>query len=111
MAKMSPTQLTLRKLKNEGYTTVQVVEHWIPSFGNRAFGNRRDLFGCWDVLAVKDGHTVAIQVTSKSNISARVKKISDNEHISNLRLANWTLLVHGWWKDGHRWECKEINVS
>ena len=112
MAGMSPTQLTIRKLKSEGFETVQVVEVWIPSFGNRAFGNRRDLFGAWDILAVKDGETTAIQVTSKSNISARVKKISENEHVGNLRDANWKLLVHGWFKNkSNRWECKEIDVS
>jgi hypothetical protein len=113
MAGMSPTQLSLRKLKSEGYETVQVVEVWIPSFGNRAFGNRRDLFGCWDILAVKDGETVAIQVTSKSNMSARIKKIADIEpHTKNLREANWTLLVHGWFKNkSNRWEVKEVDVS
>ena len=104
---MSPTQLSLRKLKSEGYKTVQVVEVWIP-FSR----TRRDLFGAWDILAVKDGETIAIQVTSKSNISARVKKISENEHVNNLRDANWKLLVHGWFKNkSNRWECKEIDVS
>lgn len=110
MAGMSPTQLTLRKLKGEGYETIQVVEVWVP-FGK--FGNRRDLFGCWDILAVKDGETVAVQVTSKSNMSARIKKIGDHEpHTSNLRDANWKLLVHGWFKNkSNRWEVKEVDVS
>jgi len=112
MAKTSPTQLSLKKLKSEGYETVQVVEVWIPAFG-RGFGNRRDLFGCWDILAVKDGQTVAVQVTSKSNMSARIKKIADHEpHTSNLRKANWTLLVHGWFKNkSNRWEVREVDVS
>lgn len=112
MAKTSPTQLSLKKLKSEGYETVQVVEVWIPAFG-RGFGNRRDLFGCWDILAVKDGQTVAVQVTSKSNMSARIKKIADHEpHTSNLMKANWTLLVHGWFKNkSNRWEVREVDVS
>ena len=105
---MSPTQLSLRKLKSEGYETVQVVEVWIPSFSR----TRRDLFGAWDILAVKNGETIAIQVTSKSNMSARIKKISENDHVSNLREANWTLLVHGWFKNkSNRWEVKEVDVS
>lgn len=103
---MSPTQLSLRKLKNDGYTTIQVVEVWIP-FSR----TRRDLFNAWDILAVKDGHTVAVQVTTKSNMSARVNKISENEHLNNLRDANWTLLVHGWYKENNRWQVKEIDVS
>ena len=68
----------------------------------------------WDILAVKDGETVAIQVTSKSNMSARIKKISRDiePHTKNLREANWTLLVHGWFKNkSNRWEVKEVDVS
>ena len=107
MAGMSPTQLSLRKLKSDGFETIQVVEVWIP-FSR----TRRDLFGAWDILAVKDGETVAIQVTSKSNMSARIKKISENDHVNNLREANWTLLVHGWFKNkSNRWEVREVDVS
>jgi len=102
----SPTQLTLKKLKNEGYITVQVTEHW-----NAWARIRQDLFNIIDVLAVKDGITIGIQVTSKANVNARIKKIADSEHISNLRDANWKILVHGWYKEKNRWKLKEIDVS
>lgn len=102
----SPTQLTLKKLKSEGYTTVQIVERW------NAFARvRQDLFQIIDVLAVKDGETIGIQVTSKSNLAARIRKISDSEHINNLRDANWTILVHGWYKENNRWKLEERDVS
>lgn len=103
----SPTQLTLKKLRSEGYATVQIVERW------NAFAKvRQDLFQIIDVLAVKDGQTVGIQVTSKANINARIKKMEDSDHINNLRDANWTLLVHGWFKNkSNRWEVKEVDVS
>ena len=102
----SPTQLTLKKLKSEGYTTVQIVERW------NAFARvRQDLFNIIDVLAVKDGVTIGIQVTSKSNMSARMKKIADNEHVNNLRDANWTILIHGWYKEGARWKVKIEDLS
>ena len=45
-------------------------------------------------------------------MSARIKKIADNDHVKNLREANWTLLVHGWFKNkSNRWEVKEEDVS
>jgi hypothetical protein len=102
----SPTQLTLKKLKSEGFTTVQIVERW------NAFAKvRQDLFQIIDVLAIKDGETIGIQVTSKSNISARIKKIANSEHINNIRDANWKILVHGWYKEKNKWKVEERDVS
>jgi len=102
----SPTQLTLKKLKSEGFTTVQIVERW------NAFAKvRQDLFQIIDVLAIKDGETIGIQVTSKSNISARIKKIANSEHINNMRDANWKILVHGWYKEKNKWKVEERDVS
>lgn len=103
----SPTQLTLRKLKSEGYTTVEITERW-----NAWAKIRQDLFKIIDILAVKDGQTIGIQVTSKTNINARIKKIEESDHINNLRDANWTILVHGWYKNkSNHWEVKEVDVS
>ena len=107
MAKMSPTQLTLRKLKTDGWTTVAIVEHWNP------FARvRQDLFGFIDILAINDdGEVLAVQTTSYTNISARVKKIAENEHIGRVRKANWRIEVHGWRKIKNRWEVKVVDVS
>jgi len=102
----SPTQLTLKKLRSEGYTTVQIVERW------NAFAKiRQDLFQIIDVLAVKDGETIGIQVTSKTNVPARIRKIEECEHLNNLRDASWKILVHGWYKENNRWKLKEVDVS
>jgi hypothetical protein len=107
MAGKSPTQLTLAKLQKENYPLVQVVEKW-NSWGRV----RVDLFGCIDVLAIsEDGNTVAIQTTSLSNVSARIKKIKDSTAICHIRKANWTVLVHGWYKKNNRWHVKEVDVS
>jgi hypothetical protein len=107
MAKMSPTQLTLRKLKTDGWTTLAIVEHWNP------FARvRQDLFGFIDILAINDdGEVLAVQTTSYTNISARVKKIAENEHIGRVRKANWRIEVHGWRKIKNRWEVKVVDVS
>lgn len=89
---MSPTQRTLKYLRAQGYLAA-VVEHWNP------FAHvRQDLFGIVDVLAVKEGVTLAVQCTSSGNVSSRVKKLTDHEATPWLRDANWTLEVWGWTK-------------
>ena len=105
MAGMSPTQLTLRKLKKEGYRAV-VVEKWNPHARCR-----QDLFGIIDVLAVGPGVTIGVQATTYKNRHARVRKMADSDSIGDLREANWTLLVHGWRKVKNRWQCTEIDIS
>ena len=75
---ISPTQRTLKKLRDSGdYPLVAIVERW------NAFAKiRQDLFGIIDLLAIDSkGNTVGIQVTSYSNISARVKKMEDSDAI------------------------------
>jgi rhamnogalacturonyl hydrolase YesR len=38
--------------------------------------------------------------------------MENSDHISNLRDANWTLLIHGWFKNkSNKWEVKEIDIS
>jgi carbonic anhydrase len=101
----SPTQLSLKKLKADGYVC-QITERW------NAFAKIRvDLFGFVDILAIKENETLAVQTTSYSNISARVKKISDHDNVGAVRKAGWKIHVHGWHKVGSRWECKVVDVS
>lgn len=103
---MSPTQLTLKKWRKAGYMC-QVVEKWNPHARIR-----QDLFGCIDVLAVGNGETVGIQSTSAGNLSARVKKIEDKpETVATLRDADWRIVIEGWKKPKHRWECRAVDVS
>lgn len=97
---MSPTELTLRQLREEGYTA-QVTEHWVPGANIR-----RDLFGFVDVLAIRGNETLGVQCTSYSNVPARVKKITDSEHLPRIRDAGWRVEVHGWAKEKNRWVLK-----
>ena len=102
---MTPTQLTLRKLREEGWT-VEVVERWVPGANIR-----KDLFGFIDLMAIKDEQTLAIQATSYSNMSARVKKIEASEHLTAVRKAGWSIWVIGWRKVNNRWVEKVIDIS
>lgn len=106
MASKSPTQLSLAKLREEGYTC-WITEHW-----NNWSKTRQDLFGFIDILALKGKETLAVQTTSAGNMSARVKKIADHENVGAVREAGWTIHVHGWHQDDKRkWHCKVKDVS
>lgn len=102
----SPTQLTLKHLRKLGFPLVQVTEHWNP------FAHvRQDLFGIVDVLAVSDTQIVAVQTTSASHVSNRVRKVEDSPATPVLRKAGIRLLVHGWRKVNGRWTLREVDCS
>jgi hypothetical protein len=102
---ISPTALTLRALRRDGYTA-QVVEHWVPGANVR-----RDLFGIVDVLAIRGEETLGVQATSDSNVSARVRKIAESEHIAAIREAGWAVRVDGWSKKDGKWVCRSVDCS
>lgn len=66
---MTPTARTLAALRAAGWL-VEVVERWNPHARIR-----HDLFNVADVLAVRGPDTLAVQVTSGSNVPARVHKL------------------------------------
>lgn len=100
---MSLTLRTTKHLKEQGYL-VATVEHY-NSFTRR----KHDLFGCIDLLAIGNGETLAIQVTSRSNMSARIKKIEDNLALPEMLRSKWRILVHGWDKGTNgRYRLKEF---
>jgi hypothetical protein len=103
---LSPTQRSLAYLRAQGYR-VAVVERWNP------FAKiRQDLFGIVDLLAVRDGETLAVQTTSGSNVAARVAKIAEAEATPDIRKAGWRLIVHGWTKNASgRYVLREVDCS
>lgn len=104
----SPTQLTLKKLRADGWIPA-VVEKWNPHIKIR-----QDLFGFIDILAIREGETIAIQATSRANISTRVAKIESDDLfdiVSTVRKAGWRIEVWGWKKIKNRWELKTVDLS
>jgi hypothetical protein len=97
------TTLTARSkwlLEGDGYK-VAIVEHY-----NGFTKRKHDLFGCIDILAIGAGETIAVQVTSKSNMSSRRHKIQDSDAYPEMVRAGWRVQIHGWHKEGNRWQCK-----
>lgn len=102
----SPTQRSKAYLEKQGYR-VAITEHWCP-FSRR----RKDLFGVIDMLCLKGSETLAVQTTSGSNVSARVKKIAESDAIADIRSAGWSVHVHGWRKNAKgRYVLTEVDVS
>ena len=92
MAGRSPTQSSLAALRAQGYTC-WIVEYW-NSFTRR----RVDLFGLFDIVALREGEMLFVQTTSGSNVSARIKKIADHETTPRIREAGVRMEIHGWTK-------------
>lgn len=67
-----------------------------------------DLLGMFDYLAfTPDGETVGVQITSRSQMSERRKKILAHPRLPHLRRCGWKPLVLGFDKHNGRWRCKE----
>lgn len=105
---MTPQQRARNLLKQEGYE-VQTVEQ-TKRIPGRTW--KVDLFGAFDLLAVNaEGDIKAVQVTSRSNVSARVRKIADIPVIGWLRKANWSLEVWGYGKTKTKGDWQIVDVS
>lgn len=88
----SPCAKSLTWLRQEGWTP-EKVETWNP-FARR----RHDLFGFADILAFRADppSVLLVQATTRSNLSARLKKIHDSDLAQAWLRAGFDLEVHGW---------------
>lgn len=103
---MTPTQRSLKKLREDGYLAA-IVEKWNPHARVR-----QDAFELFDLIAAGNGEIVGVQTTSGSNASARVKKITEHANTPLLRKAGFRILVHAWRKlASGRVECRVIDLS
>ena len=106
---MTPTELTIRHLRNNGWHTANVEKY------NHITRRTHDLYGFIDVLAVGPDGTLAVQTTSATNVAARITKIESDElapALAAVREAGWTIHVHGWQKKKGRWVLqREIDLS
>lgn len=95
---ISPTQLTLRHLRAQGWPLVEVTEKWNPHAKIR-----QDLFGCIDVLAVGPQGTLAVQTTTADHVADRYLKVMQHPSLPLMIAAEWAVVVHGWAKRSGRW--------
>jgi hypothetical protein len=103
---MTPTQRSTQHLRGLGYL-VEKVEQRVPHTNTT-----RDLFGIVDLLAIRPGEVLGVQVTSGSNVAARVRKIADHPNTPAVREAGIGIVVQGWRKNAAgKWTMREVVCS
>lgn len=100
---MSPMERSLKLLRERGYDCF-ITEHYARFL-------RHDLFGWCDILALREGEVLAVQTTSRTNVAARVKKITDSPTVASVRKAGIRICVQGWGKLKAGWTLKEVDLS
>jgi hypothetical protein len=103
-----PTNLnipTRKRLTEQGYLVENVEKY------NTFSRKKNDLWGFIDFLAIKRDEVLAIQVTSKSNMSARRKKMTEHENIGKVREAGIRIELWGFYKEKNRWQVKIEDLS
>ena len=96
----SAVELSLRLLRDQGYT-VESVEKWI-----QAIQIRKDLYGFIDLMAMGNGHILAVQVCGDTKGSSSTSDYA--KHVNKLKepriqeaLTKW--LVNGGAFSMHTW--------
>lgn len=98
---LSPTQRTLRALREEGYIS-EIVEKWnpfggAPKPGGGHTGIRQDLFGVFDILSITPTGIEGVQVCG-SDFAAHDRKILASEHAAAWLRVGATISLWGWRK-------------
>ena len=103
--KTNLNQQTRKRLSELGYT-IELMERWC-SFSRR----KHDGFGFADFIAIRRDEVLLVQVTSKSNMSSRRKKITEHENVGKVREAGIRIELWGFYKEGRKWEVKVEDLS
>lgn len=98
-------QPTRKRLEEQGYL-VENVEKF-----NFITKRKNDLWGFIDFLAINRDDVLAVQVTSKSNMSSRRKKITEHPNVGMVRMAGIRIELWGFYKEKNRWQVKIENLS
>ena len=78
---MTPTQRTLGLLKGHGYLP-GIVERWAPNPKYPGGGKRIDLFGFIDIIALKEGETLAVQSCGQAHSEHRDKILGERREMA-----------------------------
>ena len=111
MSKQTPTQRSLALLRQRGYWAEKVEQR----LTFKGFVTR-DLFGCVDIIAVREGEIIGVQTTSRSNLAARRTKALGCPGLAVWLAGGGRFVLHGWGKVGARgqrktWQCAEQELT
>jgi len=98
MAGISNTSRTLKYLRSQGYD-VAIVERFNPYAGE--FGQRKDMFGFGDLIAMGESSIIAVQSCGQA-FSEHHRKLTEDEEVAP-KVFTWLqskgrLLLIGWRK-------------
>lgn len=79
----------VQKLEALGWLVADVEKY--HAFARRSF----DLFGCLDLLAIRAGETLGVQVTSPPNVGAHVTKMLAEPRLVDCLRAGWRIELWG----------------
>lgn len=84
-------QRAINKLEALGWTVAD-VEKWIPQARRRI-----DMFNLLDIVAIREGQTLGLQVTSASggNVAAHREKMLDEPRLVDCLRAGWLIELWG----------------
>jgi len=106
MTRCPADALTRKHLENLGYIVDKTESY------NHKIKRKKDLFKFIDYVAVhpQKNELLAIQTTSKSNLSTRIKKA---ENLTSGAYWHWLATgnpveFHGWYKEGRKWVVKIV---
>lgn len=104
---LTPDKLTQERYRGLGYHVIK-VEMW----GLYPEPHRADFLGIYDYLAFNDdGEMIAIQTTTKPNVSTRRKKMLSAKTFSWWTKAGRRSVLHGWYKEKGRWKLYEEELT
>jgi hypothetical protein len=84
-----------------------VAERWIPKANKR-----RDLFGFIDVAGFRCGEVgvLGVQATTRAHLAHRRAKVAALPALRTWLAAKNRFQLHGWYRDGGRWEVKIVEL-
>lgn len=84
---------------------IDKTEHW-----NAFAKKRRDLFNIFDFVVIYKDQIIGLQVTSLSNVSARMKKIRESIEAVAWKKAGGRIVVQGWKKVKGKFQSQEFDI-
>lgn len=109
MTKCPADKLTRTHLEKLGYKVDKAESY------NHHTKRKKDLFKFIDFVAIhpQKKELLAIQTTSKSNLSTRIKKA---ENLESKAFWHWLATgnpveFHGWYMENRKWEVKVVRVE
>jgi carbonic anhydrase len=108
MSKATPTSRSMAWLREQGYHAELVEQTKRVGVPGKMKVWKVDLWNFIDLLAIRRGEVLGVQVTSWTNVAARVRKITESPLLPLVREAGVRIVVHGWHADGR---LREVDLS